>query len=216
MPKVICVGHQKSGTTSLANALKNLGFSIGNPHGALRDGMDWDAPNISDQLKNITLGVLENNDGVEDTPCAFFHKEMDEAFPGSKFILTRRNTDNWLRSYEKYFPDKHNNLRVWMYGVDKYSGNEDAIRQVYENKNDEIIEYFKDRPDDFMILDLEEGDGWYKLVNFLGEDFLKPFPHSNKAGVGWNSKVMRRRRNVITRFFYVITIITLMVIWAYQ
>ena len=103
-----------------------------------------------------------------------------------------------------------------MYGVDQLSGNEDKVIEVYNNKNDEIIEYFKDRPDDFVVLDLENGDGWLKLVTFLGDDFLKPFPHANKAITGWHSKKNKHRKFVITRIFYVITIVILLIIWAYQ
>jgi len=216
MTKIICVGFQKTGTSSIAVALSRLGYTVGNPHRRVMDEMNWKSDDPYAQLKQIMLEVLAENDAVEDTPSAFFHREMDEAFPGSKFILTRRKTENWLRSFTRFFSDKFNGPRIWMYGVDRLTGNEKAICKVYEDKNQEIIDYFKDRPDDFLILDLENGDGWLKLVTFLGEDFLKPFPHENKGMSGWRSKANQRRIFVITRIFYVITIIVLLAIWANQ
>jgi len=216
MRKIICIGHQKTGTTSIGSALVYLGYKVGNPHLRIRSEMKWRAPNHREQLKNITLGVLAKNDAIEDTPCAHFHKELDAAFPGSKFILTRRDTDNWIRSFTNFFNNKFNPIQKWMYGVDQLKGNEEAVRRVYEAKNQEMIDYFKDRPDDLLIVDLEKGDGWLKLVTFLGDDFLKPFPHANKARTGWHSNTNRKRRKLAVQYFYVITVIVLLIIWAYQ
>jgi len=128
--------------------------------------------------------VLETVDAIQDSPCAFVYQALDAAYPGSKFILTMRDTDRWLKSYSSYFPDENNGLRKWMYGVDRRSGNEDHYRQVFDQKNAEIKSYFKNRRQDLLVIDLAAGDGWLKRVNFLGEDFSKPFLHANKGKLG--------------------------------
>ncbi len=216
MPKIICIGFQKTGTTSLAAALSGLGINVGDVHGKVYNGVNWKAGDVDKQVLDITLAELEQLEAIQDSPCVFLHQELDAAFPGSKFILTIRNTDSWLESYRKFFKDKCNPFQRWMYKIDQFSGNEDHFRKVYNDKNAEIIDYFKDRPNDFLILDMAKGDGWLELVPFLGQDFLKPFPHVNKMGVLNAKRKKLQRRNVITRFFYVITIIVLLVIWAYQ
>lgn len=46
----------------------------------------------------------------------------------------------------------------------------------------EVIEYFKERPQDFLIMDLFAGDGYENLFPFLGRNVLKSdFPHANKT-----------------------------------
>jgi hypothetical protein len=127
------------------------------------------------------LSVVAGVDAIQDSPCAFLYRELDAAHLGAKFILTTRDTEDWLESYRRYFPDQNNALRHWMYGVDQLSGNEAKYREVYEGQMAEIIAYFADRPDDLLVMDLGKGDGWLKLVTFLGERALKPFPHANRG-----------------------------------
>ena len=95
--------------------------------------------------------------------------------------MTTRDTEEWLESYRRFFPDQNNPLRRWMYGVERLSGNEARYRQVYEAQNAGIRAYFATRPNDLLVMDLSKGDGWIKLVTFLGEGALKPFPHANKS-----------------------------------
>lgn len=184
MAKIICVGFQKTGTSSVDVALRRLGFQVGNASGVIARTQNWASETLDDDIVQKTLGVLDSVDAIQDSPCAFVYPALDIAYPGSKFILTMRDTDSWLKSYRNFFPDKNNGLRKWMYGVDRFSGHKDHYRQVFNQKNAETIDYFKHRPDDFLVLDLAAGDGWLELVSFLGKDILKPFPHANKAKSG--------------------------------
>ena len=48
--------------------------------------------------------------------------------------------------------------------------------------NAEVVEYFKDRPDDLLVMDITKEDPWPRLCAFLGEPVPSvPFPHSNSA-----------------------------------
>ena len=52
---------------------------------------------------------------------------------------------------------------------------------AYENRNAEIIEYFEERPNDLLIVNWENGDGWKELCDFLDVPIPnKRFPHINK------------------------------------
>jgi len=179
--KIFCLGFQKTGTTSLARALAALGYKVGDAIKPLLAEIDWQGPNLDSAICKKTLEIVEGLDAIQDSPCAFLHREFDAVHPGSKFILTLREVEDWLESYRQYFPDANNPLRRWMYGVDRFSGHEAHYRALFLTRNAEIIRYFADRPDDLLILDLAKGDGWLELVTFLGKDFLKPFPHINKA-----------------------------------
>ncbi|HIP22385.1 MAG TPA: hypothetical protein EYG79_02145 [Rhodobacteraceae bacterium] len=181
MTKVFCIGFQKTGTSSLSKALQALGFTVGDAIKVLNRTVNWRAPDPRPEIIKKVLAVVEGVDALQDSPCAFIYRELDAAHPGSKFILTIRDTDDWLESYRRFFSDKNNPLRRWMYGVERFSGHEATYRQIFEAQNAEIIEYFAGRPDDFLVMDLGKGDGWLKLVNFLGEGALKPFPHTNKG-----------------------------------
>jgi len=180
--KVCCVGFQKTGTTSLAVALTRLGFGVGSSIPRILSEVPFDTADPASDIKRITREVLDGVDAIQDSPCAKLYRELDDWFPGSKFILTVRPEDEWYQSMVKYFKnDKTNVIRRWMYGVDSIVRNEEAFKKVYRDTNNAIIDYFSQRPDDFALMDLRKS-GWYELVNFLGPEFLPPFPHANKAG----------------------------------
>ena len=181
MTKVFCIGFQKTGTSSLAKALQGLGFSVGDAVGVLNQSVNWQAADPRPEIVQKVLTVVEGVDAIQDSPCAFLYRELDAAYPDAKFILTTRETGAWLASYRHFFPDQNNPLRRWMYGVERLSGNESRYRAVYEAQNAEIRAYFATRPQDLLEMDLAKGDGWLKLVTFLGDEALKPFPHTNKA-----------------------------------
>ena len=179
--KVFCIGAQKTGTTSLKWALTKLDMKVGDVIGELNTKVDWLAPDPKPEIVERVLAKLEDMDAIQDSPCILLFREFDKAYPGSKFILTTRSTESWLNSYKKYFPDRNNPLRRWMYGVDWFSGNEAHYREKFEAMNADIIGYFADRPNDLLVMDLSKGDGWLELVNFLGKEHLKPFPHAKKS-----------------------------------
>ncbi len=179
--KIFCIGFQKTGTSSLAKALQGLGFTVGDAIKVLNRKVNWRAPDPRPEIVEKVLAVVQGVDAIQDSPNAFIYRELDAAHPGAKFILTIREAEAWLESYRRFFSDQNNPLRRWMYGVDRLSGNEATYRAAYNKQNAEIIKYFANRPNDLLVMDITKGDGWLKLVNFLGEGALKPFPYSNKG-----------------------------------
>ena len=181
--RICCVGFQKTGTTSLAEALQRLGYTTRNIYNQVNDRLEADpAADPCAVSEEIAIATLADVHVIEDSPTPFIYQTLDRQFPGSKFILSARPVEKWMASYAKFFPDENNPLRKWMYGVDRFSGNEALYRDIYEAKNAEIRAYFADRPGDFLEMDLSSGSGWYDLVTFLGRDALPPFPHTNVGG----------------------------------
>ena len=180
-PKIFCIGFHKTGTSSLGRALRYLGYRVGHPPPRVKAEVDWSAPDIEAQIWTVLQAELEDCDALQDSPCAFFYEQFDRAYPGSKFILTIRDPDDWMASFKRHFGDRSNPLRRWMYGADGVMGNEARFIEVYMRRTAEAQHYFRDRPNDLLQLDLAAGDGWYELVTFLGKDLLPPFPRLNRS-----------------------------------
>lgn len=174
--KIFGIGFHKTGTTSLASALRRLGYSVTGPDGAHNH-------NIAEEAHDIVFDLAEQHDAFQDNPWPLFYKELDIKYPGSKFILTIRPTDNWIKSLVKHFGQKTTPMRKWIYG-DDYGypeGNEQIYIDRYEKHNREVQEYFKDRPGDLLVFRITEGDEWEKLCYFLHEPIPEgPFPHENR------------------------------------
>lgn len=173
--KIICIGWHKTGTSTLGDALLMLGYKV---IGAREDL----AYSLLEGDYKPALSLAEKFEALQDVPWAVLYKELDQSFPNSKFILTERNEDAWLNSAKKHFKDKDIKLHDWIYGVGVLDGNEDIYIERYRKHYKEVKDYFKNRPDDIIIMDFEKGDGWDKLCEFLDVPVpKKAFPHSNKG-----------------------------------
>lgn len=177
MSKIFGIGFHKTGTSSLAHALRTLGFRVTGPNGVHN-------PNIADEALTLCLRVARNYDAFQDNPWPILYKEMDAHFPGSKFILTLRDTGEWLQSAKSHFGRRTTPMRNWIYGVnDGPKGNEAIYRERYERHNREVMEYFVSRRQDLLILRITEGGGWEELCAFLEKPVPEsPFPHVNTRG----------------------------------
>lgn len=111
------VGLNKSGTTSLNQAMKKLGFTIGNQYKAERLLPQW----INRDFQAIVNFVRDDGSlFFQDVPFSmdFTHITLDTAFPGSKFILTERSgSDVWFESlrnfHGKHFNGTKLNETIW-------------------------------------------------------------------------------------------------------
>lgn len=169
------VGLQKTGTSTLGKVLSILGYEI-----KLETDYDLVDALLAGDLDQIKERV-KDFDAFEDNPWPIVFKELDEWYPGSKFILTLRDEDNWMRSISNHFGTGASEFRKWYYGEGAPVGNEELYREKFRNHNQAVKEYFASRKNDFLIVDFEKGDGWKKICKFLGEPIPnKPFPHLNK------------------------------------
>jgi hypothetical protein len=85
----------KTGTTSLTVALVQLGLAaVHYPSDQKTVQQLWRG--------NYDLDVLTENDGAVES-IAPFYAQLDAAYPGSKFVLTVREKDDWLRSMRKWW-----------------------------------------------------------------------------------------------------------------
>lgn len=174
MSKVFCIGYQKTGTTSLHVALKILGYNVC----GFREDLVHE---IISRRYDKVWAVVDTYEAFEDHPWPNLFKELDIRYPGSKFILTLRNEENWYRSCLKYFKHPHFVSR-WLYGVEVPEGHKDKYLKTYNHHNNTVIKYFVNRPNDLLIMSLEDGGGWAQLCSFLNCSIPKAgFPHANNS-----------------------------------
>jgi hypothetical protein len=175
MTKIFCIGFQKTGTTSLGEAFEKLGYKVcGVYHELLPDLVKGDFEKIKD--------VAEGYDVCKDNPWPVLYQRLDQFFPGSKFILTIRDEKAWIKSVVNHFDSKPSEMIRFIYGVSFPTGNEELFLNRYRKHNQDVIDYFKNRPGDLLIIDLEKEDAWKKLCALLQFPVPSfPFPHANKG-----------------------------------
>jgi Sulfotransferase domain len=168
-PKVWGIGLARTGTATLCEVFRRLGYEtvLHNPH----------------------FPSLETADAAADNECALFYRYLDYRFPGSKFILTTRSLNDWLRSI-KFILEIHpvrtrqENIaifrRMTLYGT--VSFDELKMTRTYLQHHLEVRYYFRDRPHDLLEVDFTRGDGWERICAFLELPVPnEPFPHLNKT-----------------------------------
>jgi hypothetical protein len=194
--KIICIGFHKTGTSSLTDALAKLGYSFrSNTNSALISILKGDFSRV--------LRRTRGYDALEGFPWFMIYKELDQRIPGSKFILTIREKEPWYRSVADHIGNLRSPPHEWIYGRGKGIPSEDKSHtlSIYDAHNEGIIKYFKDRPDDLLILDLYADDKWQQICKFLGHEVPnEDYPHSNRASdkqpFSFQSRFKRLRRKI--------------------
>lgn len=188
-PRVFCIGWHKTGTSTLGAALLQLGYSV------LGCRLDMYEPLAASDI-STPVALAGEFDALQDVPWAALFRELDEAYPGSRFILTMRDEDAWLASASRHFKDTDIHLHRWLYGTSRLLGNEEIYRARFRRHYAEVTEYFSQRPEALLTMDFAAGDGWETLCRFLGEPIpARPFPHENQAKA--NARGMRKLRNQV-------------------
>lgn len=192
--KTFGIGFHKTGTTTLASALRTLGYRVTGPFGI-------DETDIGLTATDQALRIAREWDAAQDNPWPIVYQDLDRAFPGSKFILTTRETDDWFASVAKHFGGQSTPMREWIYGVGDPVGNEAIYKERFEEHNREVVSYFENRPNDLLVLPITQGAGWAPLCEFLGvEEPAAQFPHSNSYRDRRIDKtIMRRLRRLRVR-----------------
>ena len=226
--RVLALGLGRTGTASLRAALKELGYtdtyhmmsaSVENPPDCLcwQDAFaakfegkgkfgreEWDA-------------LLGHCQAVCDWPAVAFSKELIEAYPEAKVIITTRDVDSWHNSVLKTVDWRANDPELkavanfdWAAGLYypmlrnfwKYFFNDD-----FKNSGkDRFQEYYKEIREMVppgQLLEFRVSSGWRPLCEHLGEPVPdKPFPRSNDAdGFVQRCRTQNRKQmmNVIFR-----------------
>ena len=175
--KVFGIGLNKTGTKSLGTSLRTLGFK----------NLSWSREIFDIYLTHGLQGLEEIIDcytSFEDWPWPLMYRELDKKYPGSKFILTTRESPEiWYRSLCKHATRTGpNHIRRRVYGFDMPHGHQDEHIRCYNDHKNNVRAYFKSRPESLLEVCWENGDGWQELAPFLGSLVPDaPFPHKNNS-----------------------------------
>jgi hypothetical protein len=203
--KIFCIGSGKTGTTSLGRALQLLGFKLGDQGAAELLLDDWARRDFSRIIRYCHTG-----DAFQDIPFCLDHtyNMLDYAFPGSKFILTIRNTaEEWYESLVRFHGKLVGKNRTptaddlkglpyhylgWMwramvlvYGdVEATLYDRQKYIDYYENHRRNVLDYFRHRPHDLLVLNVAEPQAMADLCDFLGvpqSDVMMPHLNTSRC-----------------------------------
>ncbi|KAL8731370.1 MAG: hypothetical protein Q9166_003462 [cf. Caloplaca sp. 2 TL-2023] len=204
--KVLVMGLGRCGTTSLAAALKILGYRPYDSSDRFFLGHNdiW-----GDQLRAKLYGqgqkwqkadferVMQGFDAVLDTPCCFFIDELLAAFPSALVILNARPFDPWHKSMlstiwkEQSWPS----YRLLQYTDPAVIGTHwpnrrlewqlfcghDYSAETCRKAFDEHYAHIRKVVPKERLLEYPIGGGWEPLCEFLGRSVPEgqEFPHVN-------------------------------------
>lgn len=203
--KIFCIGFNKTGTTSLEKTLLTLGFEMGDQRFAETISTD-----VSQGCYDKLVKLCQSAEAFQDVPFMFrdVYKFLDQEFPNSKFILTVRNNkeewfDSLVRFHAKLFssdkskPPTEEDLansnyvyKGWLLDMKEHVWGYPKIplydkkcyQEKYETHNEAVQQYFKDRTNDLLVLNLKDSFGFEKLIKFLNiKTNLNSFPWENKT-----------------------------------
>jgi len=202
--KIFCIGRNKTGTTSLKKAAKDLGFIVGHQPTAellFRDYLNRDFQSL--------IKYCGTAEFFQDIPFSlpYTYQILDFAFPDSKFILTVRDSaEQWYNSFIRFqkkvngingeLPDKASlmeNDRVFK-GFAYWTKNDvyrtsdsnlyekELLLKHYNQYNNDVMHYFRFRRN-LIVLNVSDPGSYFEFCRFLDkEPIYDRFPWENKNG----------------------------------
>ena len=180
------IGLNRSGTKSLTYAIRDLKIK------SLHFAVDSDnIGNNSIEIETVLIDNIQRNYkalyGLDDTYQGFsdfngesYYERLYNDYPNSMFILTVRPFNDWVKS------NQNNEIHIG-----RTAPTIETLIKKY-NVIKDIRNFFSDKSDQFLEMDICNGDGWDKLCNFLNlQKPNKKFPHLNKLTRQTNVKLTR-------------------------
>lgn len=165
--KVYGIGLSRTGTTTLNNVLNAWGWNT--VHYPTERQL-WDP----------------SSHGATDIPAALNFRELDLKFPGSKFVYTVRDKEEWLDSIVPYFERKRKwqqsasqvDIRKKIYGSAFPSRNQ--ANKAWNRHHADVLSWFGSS-NRLLVIDIIAGESPQKLAKFLRvKTDVTEFPHLNE------------------------------------
>lgn len=199
--KVICAGFSKTGTKSMASALRILGYNVHDVEEHWEFHMDeYTQAFESNEMPDFS-SMYARVDAVTDAPAFLVFEEIFHAFPNSKVVLmVREDEEVWLKSWLKtvqvwesttsqlwvilgmIFTPTGRKLKRLLRSEGKFfvTPNEinvnESMKSAYRRHNERVRSVIP--RDQLLVYNVKEG--WKPLCKFLGVDVPEvPFPRSN-------------------------------------
>jgi hypothetical protein len=204
--KIFGIGFYKTGTTTLFEALRILGYHTinGDKPGSYPGADDGETLIRQIDAGNFRLPTFEMFDAFTDNPYFRIWREIYALYPDARYVLTVRDESAWIASCVTFYKDRRiRPMRVWQFGSHADPSRDEASRQAwlaaYRAHNASIREFFASRPGQCLELDPTREPGWDRLCNFLDAPIpVQPWPHANarKRNRPWRHAWRRLRRGL--------------------
>ena len=185
--KVFAIGFYKTGTTTIYEALRLLGYrTINGDKPGSYPGAD-DGATLLRQIEagDYRLPTFDLFDAFTDNPYFQLWREIYAQFPDARYILTVRDEERWIESCARFYRNRRiRPMRVWMFGKHANPGADADSRQAwldaYRAHNAAVRAHFRDRPQQLLEFDPTRAREWGPLCAFLGRPVpSQPWPHAN-------------------------------------
>ena len=228
--EVICAGWGRTGTRSLKYALERL---VGQPSYHMqnillnkKDAQLWHNLIFKDQQNMDWEKIYKGYGACLDFPSCNYYKELMKYYPNSKVILTTRDPQSWIKSwnvlenkvlnsftfkfmakipYTSFYLQKkiHNELIIGKNGAFKGKKSDKDRMKLFDEWNKSVIDYV---PQDRLLI-YHPKDGWEPICEFLNLPIPNiAYPHLNKT------KNMGHMSRFINAVFFILAIGSLLLL----
>lgn len=196
----------KTGTTSLLYEFVRMGIFTGNQREA-----ELLLPNYIGGNFNCIKNYCKRGRFFQDIPFSIpnVYKYLDKEFPNSKFILSVRNSpEEWYDSLIRFHTKtkligvagklptsdelKKSNYvyKGWAYDIHNFIYDvpydnpykKDNLINTYTKHIDDVLEYFENRKDDLIVLNLADESSYERFKQFMGiKNKFTKFLHENSS-----------------------------------
>jgi hypothetical protein len=120
-----------------------------------------------DEGRPLLSGLDPAFDAFSDIGLLSTHfKELDEQYPGSRFVLSVRPVDEWIDSRRRHVERNLARRAAGTYDGDFLVVDEDLWREQWERQVGRARRHFAGRPE-FLEVDFTAGAGWRPLCELL-------------------------------------------------
>ena len=200
--KFFLIGMNKTGTTSVKDALIDHGIKVG------KQGIPslMYVYQISRGDYSGIINYCHTAQCFKDVPFSVpnVYKEIYKKFPDAKYVLTIRDSDQqWYDSLynfyiKKYAKNKKITRKDLFFCRDYHIGftylrhkqfygkrdfmNETVYKNIYNSHNKDVETFFRDKQHQFLKINVSDEDSFKLLFDFLNiESNKKSFPWTNKT-----------------------------------
>lgn len=194
--KIFGIGFHRTGTRSLAAVLAQHGYTVKHWPKFHQD-VDFEElvrPLAGSRLAVVAIlaPVIDCVDAVLDVPIPALYRELAEAYPDSKFIMVRRDLDEWWSSVlrHKGVGDKQREVSLDPFELLMYRryGDSDIVtvseaqeqdfKRVHRTHWREVASYFAEQPTRLLDVELSDPHLAEKIAAFVNSDNSSvEFPH---------------------------------------
>jgi hypothetical protein len=212
--KIFFIGFNKTGTVSLLHLFWDiLGYEGKVIHGggATRERQNYDLMGITDQTKDLSEEFDRLGDKLLNQWAVYLDtnwisdnfETLYKNYPNAKFIFNTRNEDDWVESNKRHRSQLSEETRK----EGNWEDFDEKVERDYHRKHTKrVLDFFKDKPDELLVLDICGGDGYDKLCPFLGIDIPdEPFPYKHKRSTpyfGGNWGTSHFEQAIVNGFWY--------------